>query len=125
MINSLPFALRFYGSQAFRIWCEELLSAGWNHGLRLTLIRSGADNVYACERLLVAAELEGWILRDEVSTPSPEQQFFGVGGFMGASQRSKPEAHRSPVEYRYRLGPSGDKLRSFVALRGSKLPSEK
>ena len=106
-VDSLSFALKYYRGYRFKEWLVKLFDTGFNHGSDLVFLLGTptdkepgmTDNVDGAGKLLKAAEKECWIIRCKHSSPTREQQFFGVGGFGGKTQINKPENHRSPVEF--------------------------
>lgn len=94
MNPDLAFALEHFRGEVFASWLERLLSTTFGHGSALVIAlgspsgdRPGmSDNTYAADRLLAAAEAEGWIAKaGETPSPSAEQRFFGVGGMHGSN----------------------------------------
>lgn len=95
--ETIDFARKYYGGKAFDAWLAKCRRHGFAHGSELVeALGYKADNVYAAERCLLAAEAAGLIVRGEAPTPTAEQRFFNV-----AAARAKRCAKelRGPVEY--------------------------
>lgn len=73
---TLPFAVKYYGKQAFRDWAVRCWHTSLGSGP--DLVNALADS-HAAAQVLRCAEYAGWIKRVKWC-PSREQQFFGVGG---------------------------------------------
>lgn len=57
-----------------------------------------SDRVAFADRVLVEAELRGWIIRRGYN-PTVEMRFFGVGGFRGRKAASAAPEDAYPVEF--------------------------
>lgn len=103
----LEAAIRSYrGETVFREWAEKCWHTLVNHGHDLALAlgapRDGkpglADNTYAAERLLLAAEEAGWITRGAVEIRK-EQAFFDVNGDVTGKHLRKGQKPSNPRVY--------------------------
>ena len=103
-MDDIYFVIKFYRGEIFKEWLQRLWDVHGNHGNELAKLlgtpRNGkpgmTDNVYAADKVLLAAEKAGWIRRLETATPTVEQRFFGVGGMRG--NHKHPDC-RSAVEF--------------------------
>lgn len=117
-MNELLFALRFYSHGRFNEWLALVEGHGYRAGHELAELigtpqgdKPGSpDNVYAAEKLLMAATAAGLIER-QGHDPGLTLRFLGVGG---RSIGRKPDQHSSAVEFGYVVGKRADLVRLLL-----------